>query len=671
MSLLLDALKKAAEQKAVKSRAESLEGKSSDETVLNPPKEDISEIEQLKDSRTRRVQRAGEDETELDHSELETRLEQTRRQRKDGDETGLDVSEYNESDATEYQSPAGGARRDANETQLEVNEQTITQTSSFSAQMQTGEDETIIFAEEDVSEFLGEPEMIRREKKRPEDETDLSQVADDESAYRTARKRAGEDETDLSQVQVEAADDPSLVPQDDDMSLLLVDRDDTDISARTSAALGLVDISGKKAAAAADSERTSTTDASTTAIGGQTTQTRTDSTSTRTYAPDNYDRTLMKLPNEDASRIFAGMKADSDVVMTPDYAKKVFQSKSSAQRMQHYKMYVGIAIAIFLAIGIYGAFEYQDESFTIDTSLQPLKYDPMPGVIKPVADQKASPLFPAETTTEVDSKTIELIKNAETQSEGVIVDAESSEIAVPEVDAAPAVKSAAGSVSKPVQIASIAAEPVAAKTQTSKPSSSNLQISSSKRLEEKSIWLREAYDAYRSGNNVLALSKYNQVLKIDPANPNALHARAAISLQNGETSAAIRDYQALLLANPKDSQALSSLLSLSNYSLQETESQLKLMIRGEPDSAHLNFALANVYGAQNRWSEAQSHYFTALQNNPGDPNYAYNLAISLEHIAQPNVAISYYQRALDNFESGHATFSRDVVGQRLEMLRKL
>jgi tetratricopeptide (TPR) repeat protein len=116
---------------------------------------------------------------------------------------------------------------------------------------------------------------------------------------------------------------------------------------------------------------------------------------------------------------------------------------------------------------------------------------------------------------------------------------------------------------------------------------------------------------------------------------------------------------------------MSSLLGVGSYSPLETESQLKLMIRDEPDSPYLNFALANAYGAQHRWQEAQGYYFKALQNNPQDPNYAYNLAVSLEHISQPRSAITYYQRALENFDKGLATFSREVVGQRLEVLGKL
>ena len=183
--------------------------------------------------------------------------------------------------------------------------------------------------------------------------------------------------------------------------------------------------------------------------------------------------------------------------------------------------------------------------------------------------------------------------------------------------------------------------------------------------------LREAYAAYQAGDDEAALAKYNQVLEIDPSNRNALLARAAIAVQNDNAADAIGDYRTLLLANPKDSLAMTSLITVANVSPEDAVSQLKLMIRDEPDSPYLNFALANAYGAQDRWLEAQGHYFTALENNPGDPNYAYNLAVSLEHIAKPRVALSYYQRALDNFDNGLAMFSRDVVDQRLEMLGKL
>ena len=107
MSLLLDALKKAAAQKAEKSRQEAPKASSSDETDITAAAEDASVLE------------AG------------ASLQQSQREAEE-------------------------------ETDLEMPDSTLTEAPSLSAQIQTGEDETIVFAEEDISDFLGEPELVSR-----------------------------------------------------------------------------------------------------------------------------------------------------------------------------------------------------------------------------------------------------------------------------------------------------------------------------------------------------------------------------------------------------------------------------------------------------------------------------------------------------------------------------
>jgi Tfp pilus assembly protein PilF len=709
MSLLLDALKKAAQQKAEKSREDIPEAETSDETIVVSAPEDISELEAAEEVLPSSQRELG-DETELDASVLQTQLEDTRLERS-ADETGLKTP-------------------DPTETGLEIPDSTETRQADLSTQMQTGEDETIVFAEEDVSDFLGEPELVNRDV---QDETDLSQLAqpDDRTDLSKASRQADEadieDETDLSQLaqpddrtdlskaspQADVADtvDETDLSQstpevtqaagDEDMSLLLVEGDDTTFTARTSLTdtqppqnqaeivesgdgesdeLGLIDTTRHNLPGEATETQSATQTSSTgITLDNQSTATRTDSTGTYTYAPDNYDRTLMKVPSDDASRLFAGMKNDSDAVMTPDYAKKVFRSKSSAQRMGSYKIYAGTAVVIILAIGIFGAFEFQDESNNIDTSLRPLKRDPMPGLIRKGGQEQEV----VQAATGIDQRTIEIIESAgsETSEGEVIIESSEVELAAVEVEpeittvepepvgmTAGAVPADTAQTEKSTEVAIVVESEASALEPES--SSTNLQIVTTSRVGQKDIRLREAYDAYKSGNDELAMTRYNQVLEEDPGNRNALLARAAINVQNGDSAAAIKDYQAILLANPKDSLAMASLIAVANYSPRDSESQLKLMIRDEPSSPYLNFALANVYGAQNRWQEAQGYYFRALQNNPQDPNYAYNLAISLEHISQPGSAISYYQRALENFENGPATFSRDVVDQRLELLAK-
>jgi Tfp pilus assembly protein PilF len=680
MSLLLDALKKAAEQKAEKSREDIPGAETSDETIVVSAPEDISELEDP-DKNLLNAQRELEDETQIDDSRLQTQLEDTHL------EPGDD------------------------ETSIEIPDPTETQHTDLSTQMQTGEDETIVFDEEDVSDFMGEPELVKRES---QDETHVDQTevrthiepndepsTGDDTEFDQTYHQTNVQPEDSDPTQSEAGLDQT--ESQEDMSLLLVERENTDFTARTSLTdpqslqdrtetissdgaesdgLALLDTTRHNLPDDATETLSATqTNATGTNVDTQSTATRTDSTGTYTYAPDNYDRTLMKLPSEDASKLFAGMKNESDAVMTPDYAKKVFRSKSSAQRLHNFKIYAGIMVVIFLGIGIFGAFEFQDEANKIDTSLRPLKRDPMPGLIKSGGQEQDTNLF-AEAEPAADVRTIEIIENADsvvgieevasgsTEIEETVETVESeatarepeTEVAILSPEQTQTTQVTDTEVISIAQIEAEASEP--------ESSSSNLQISSTSRVGQKDILLREAYDAYKSGNNSLALTRYNQVLEKEPGNRNALLGRAAINVQNGNSTAAIKDYQALLLANPKDSLAMASLITVANYSPRETESQLKLMIREEPSSPHLNFVLANVYGAQNRWQEAQGHYFRALQNNPGDPNYAYNLAVSLEHISQPGSAITYYRRALDNLGNGPATFSKDVVDQRLELLAK-
>ena len=72
MSLLLDALKKAAEQKAKKSKEEIPGAETSDETIVVSAPEDISELEDA-DHVLQESQRDLQDQTEFDESRLQTK----------------------------------------------------------------------------------------------------------------------------------------------------------------------------------------------------------------------------------------------------------------------------------------------------------------------------------------------------------------------------------------------------------------------------------------------------------------------------------------------------------------------------------------------------------------------------------------------------------------------
>ena len=213
------------------------------------------------------------------------------------------------------------------------------------------------------------------------------------------------------------------------------------------------------------------------------------------------------------------------------------------------------------------------------SSLQPLKRDPLPSGVPVESEQSEVDLF-AETDAQVDQRTIDIVASAgqepsadSTQVAGETSEATAAEAAAEEAVAvettAPAAESQASGQAqpipqpKPIEVASVA----------DKPATGRLEIQTNSEYRQIDIWLREAYAAYQAGNDELALQRYNQVLEVDPRNRNALLARAAIHVQNADIDAAIADYQALLLANPKDSLAMSSLLGVASLSPQETETR--------------------------------------------------------------------------------------------------
>jgi tetratricopeptide (TPR) repeat protein len=92
------------------------------------------------------------------------------------------------------------------------------------------------------------------------------------------------------------------------------------------------------------------------------------------------------------------------------------------------------------------------------------------------------------------------------------------------------------------------------------------------------------------------------------------------------------------------------------------------LIAREP-SAFLYFTLGNLYADQGQWPGAEQAYFQAYQLQPDNSDYAFNLAVGLEHIGQIRPALDYYRKALDlSFRKGRANFDQNLVIQRVGQL---
>jgi Tfp pilus assembly protein PilF len=160
--------------------------------------------------------------------------------------------------------------------------------------------------------------------------------------------------------------------------------------------------------------------------------------------------------------------------------------------------------------------------------------------------------------------------------------------------------------------------------------------------------LAGAWQAYMAGDMARAENDYRRVLKQHPNSRDALLGLAAIASGRGLPDEAAALYQKILQLDPRDAAAQAGLIGLRGYSdPNASESRLKTLLGQTPDAGYLHFALGNLYAHQSRWPEAQEAYFNALHSDAGNADYAFNLAVSLDHLDQRRLALEYYQRALD------------------------
>lgn len=181
--------------------------------------------------------------------------------------------------------------------------------------------------------------------------------------------------------------------------------------------------------------------------------------------------------------------------------------------------------------------------------------------------------------------------------------------------------------------------------------------------------LSKAYAAFKTGDNKAAQKAYNQVLQQDQNNRDALLGLAALASLRGDRQRAQQYYRRLLQLYPQSVLAQIGLINTLDNHTPTSETQLKLLLAQAPQSAYIHFSLGNLYAKQGRWAQAQQAFFNALAYDKSQADYAYNLAITLDHLNQSHLALTYYQQALQLAQNQpDVSFSAQAVQKRMQTL---
>jgi Flp pilus assembly protein TadD len=226
-------------------------------------------------------------------------------------------------------------------------------------------------------------------------------------------------------------------------------------------------------------------------------------------------------------------------------------------------------------------------------------------------------------------------------------------VAVPAMTAAPAAPPRAKPVRQPVQ--TVPRKPAAAPTVAVPAPAYH------------GNYLEQAYAAFQAGQLDEARALYQRSASAGP-NTQALLGLAAIAQARGEHSEALRLYQSVLELSPGNAVAQAALIDMLGTSdPAAATARVKGMISREP-SSFLFFTLGNLYADQGRWSDAEQAYFEAFQREPVNADYAFNLAVSLEHLKQADAAVRYYETAL-KLAGPSTRFDRAQALKRVELLK--
>ena len=230
----------------------------------------------------------------------------------------------------------------------------------------------------------------------------------------------------------------------------------------------------------------------------------------------------------------------------------------------------------------------------------------------------------------------------------------------------PAVPAAAKNTSQPAKTREmVMGDPVAA------PSADEVKVTRNVVEVRINPDLAIAYQAFTMGDDGKAQLHYRRVLQSDMRNTDALLGMAAIAARQGRARDAAGWYGKVLEVDPRNSIAQAALISgVAQADPVGAESRLKNLLAVKPEAAHLYAALGNLYAERGEWAQAQQAYFQAHHFAPANADYAFNLAVSLDHLGKASLALQYYKESLELLSrAGSGNIDRAQLESRILQLQ--
>lgn len=180
------------------------------------------------------------------------------------------------------------------------------------------------------------------------------------------------------------------------------------------------------------------------------------------------------------------------------------------------------------------------------------------------------------------------------------------------------------------------------------------------------------YDALVRGSYDAALAFYDDALKEEPNSVLAVLGRATSLQKLGRGAEAQAAYDQVLKMDPANREALTNLTSiLAERSPQEAISRLVELEREYPAFSPIKAQLGLIYAKTGSMQQALDYLGRAVALAPETVMYHYNLALVLDHLGRKEQAVASYDRVLSSIAGGRgpAELSASDIERRVQFLR--
>lgn len=324
-----------------------------------------------------------------------------------------------------------------------------------------------------------------------------------------------------------------------------------------------------------------------------------------------------------------------------------------------------VGVALLVALPLMALLLFGDAMFGSSGGLRAVNTPPLPAPVVPSPVPAATEVVAAAPASPASVSAPEPVALAMAPAPAAAaVTAPAQAVAAPRVMSADAPVSVARPVRTPA--------PRSAPARTARPAAAGVAPAATAPASgnRPASLMDSAYAAYQSGNTAEAARLYREVLKADATQRDAWLGLAVIAHANNQLEPAMDAYRRVLRLEPQNATALAGVSSLGRAAGEpQQESRLRELLARSPQEADLNHALALVLSGEQRWSEAQPLFFKAHALAPKEPQFAYNLAVTLDHMRKSSLAAQYYETALGLAQGKAAGFDEANARTRLAALR--